>query len=83
MTEMALASLRESWAKRGLGGLIDGLWLPDVAYADDVVHALGGLVMQVWFEHFSFNELQSSVLGHSFRTCIVLALRCRTFKMVM
>ena len=30
--------------------------------------ALGGLVMQVHFERFSFNELQSSVLGHSFRT---------------
>ena len=31
--------------------------------------------MQVRFERFSFNELQSSVLGHSFRTCIVLALQ--------
>ena len=37
VTEMALASLHDSWAKRGLGYLIDGLWLPDVAYADDVV----------------------------------------------
>ena len=37
---------------------------------------LGGLVMQVRFERFSFNELQSSVLGHSVRTCIVLALQC-------
>ena len=34
---MALASLHESWTKRGLAYLIDGLWLPDVAYADDVV----------------------------------------------
>ena len=38
--------------------------------------ALGGPVMQVRFERFSFNELQCSVLGHSFRTCIVLALQC-------
>ena len=37
VTEMALASLHESLAKRGLGYLIDGLWLPDVAHADDVV----------------------------------------------
>ena len=37
VTEMALASLHDSWAKRGLGYLFDGLWLPDVAYADDVV----------------------------------------------
>ena len=27
--------------------------------------ALGGPVMQVQFDRFSFNELQSSVLGHS------------------
>ena len=37
VSEMALASLHESWAKRGSGYLIDGLWLPDVADADDVV----------------------------------------------
>ena len=37
VTEMALASLHDSWAERGLGYLIDGLWLPEVAYADDVV----------------------------------------------
>ena len=37
MTEMALASLQNSWAERGLGYLIDGFWLPEVAYADDVV----------------------------------------------
>ena len=54
MTEMALASLHDSWAERGLGYLIDGLWLPEVAYADDVVllamsivcladHAVGSL----------------------------------------
>ena len=37
VTEMALASLHDSWAKRGLGYLTDGLWLPELAYADDVV----------------------------------------------
>ena len=37
VTEMALASLHDSWAERGLGYLIHGLWLPEVAYADDVV----------------------------------------------
>ena len=37
VTEMALASLHDSWAERGLGYLIDGCWLPEVAYADDVV----------------------------------------------
>ena len=37
VTEMALASLHDSWAKRSLGYLIDGLWLPEVADADDVV----------------------------------------------
>ena len=37
VSEMPLASLHDSWAERGLGYLIDGLWLPDVACADDVV----------------------------------------------
>ena len=37
VTEMSLASLHESWAKRSLIYLIYGIWLPDVAYADDVV----------------------------------------------
>ena len=37
VTEMALASLHDTWAKRGLGYLNDGLWLPDVSFADDVV----------------------------------------------
>ena len=34
---MAQASLHDSWARRGQGYLIGALWLPDVAYADDVV----------------------------------------------
>ena len=34
---MALSSLHEPCAKRGLGCLSDGFWLPDVACADDVV----------------------------------------------
>ena len=37
VTEMALASLHDSSAERGLGYLVDGLWLPEVAYANDVV----------------------------------------------
>ena len=37
MTDMALASLHDSSAERGLGYFVDGLWLPEVAYADDVV----------------------------------------------
>ena len=49
VTEMALASLHESWTKRGFGCLVDGLWLPNLACADDVmlqamsiIAALGG-----------------------------------------
>ena len=49
-TELALASLHESWAKRGLGYLIDGLWLQDVAYADDVVLlAMSTAALQILF----------------------------------
>ena len=36
VTEMALASLYEFWAERGLGYFIDGLWVLAVAYSDDV-----------------------------------------------
>ena len=43
---MTLASLHESWAKRGSGHLIYGLSLPDVAYADVVLLAIGTTAWQ-------------------------------------
>ena len=47
---MALASLYESLADRGLGYSIDGLWVPAVAYADDVVlRARSTAALQIMF----------------------------------
>ena len=45
-------------------------------YPPPLKDALAGPVVQFRFERFSLNELQSSVLGHSFQTCIVPALWC-------
>ena len=62
-----------------LGLICQESFLWDVSvktYPPPLKDALGGLVVQVRFERFSFNELQSSEHGHSFRTCIVLALQC-------
>ena len=37
VTDMALSELYGDWKERGFGYNIDGVWLPIVAYADDVL----------------------------------------------
>ena len=37
VTDMVLGRMQESWSCRRLGYTFDGVWLPAIAYADDVV----------------------------------------------
>ena len=54
VTDMALAELLDGWRARGFAYNIDGVWLPIVAYADDVlVLAQSGEDLQIMLAEVS------------------------------